>query len=337
MKVYPELSPVTDLLGRPLQDLRISVTDRCNFNCTYCMPDRNMTFLPKSEILSFEEIVTVVSILRDFGVNKIKITGGEPTLRMGLDILIRKLKAIEGIEDIGMITNAVFLKGLAGRLFDAGLRRLNVSLDAIDQRIFQSIVGETHSIHPVLEGIECARKTGFSPIKINCVIQRGVNDDQVLPLAEYFRERKLQIRFIEFMDVGAIDWDQSQVVSSNELLDIIQKKYKLVALAPAHRGEVAKRYKYADTDCEIGFISSVSQPFCADCNRLRLTADGTLYGCLFATEGTNIKKYLRSENAEEELRGQLKEFWLQRRDRYSELRKDSHPIEGKKNMNFIGG
>lgn len=331
---HNDQNTVFDTLARPLRVLRLSLTDRCQFNCTYCMPQKNPDFLPKKDILTFEEIITIVSILKEFGVKKIKITGGEPTLRKGLDILIRKLKELEGIDDIGLITNGVLLKKLANPLYEAGLRRINVSLDAIDPRVFQTIIGTSYDIRTVLEGIDHACALGFWPVKINCVVRKGVNENQVIPLAAYCKERGLYLRLIEFMDVGSIDWVRSMVVPSHELLRKLQKHYRLDPVEPSYKGEVAQRYRYADGPGEIGFISSVTQPFCRDCDRLRLTADGTLYGCLFAAKGKNLKPYLASSD---ELRSHLKKFWLHREDRYSEIRATESPGTVKESMNVMGG
>ncbi len=305
------------------------------------MPDKNIPFLPKSELLSFEEIIDVISVLQKLGIKKVKITGGEPTLRLGLDILIKKIAAISGIEDIGLITNGVFLKTIGKRLYDAGLRRINISLDALDERIFQTIVGNTHSIHPVLSSIDYAKKLGFSPIKINCVIQRGLNDDQIVPMVEYFRQREIDIRFIEFMDVGSIEWQKKSVVSSYEILEKLKQHYVLHPVSRIHDGEVAIRYKHENSNSEIGFISSVSKPFCRNCNRLRLTANGFLYGCLFASKGKDIKEILKAKhgNNRNALEAAIREFWIRRDDRYSEIRNDNrkHVHNKKIDMNFIGG
>ncbi len=333
------ITQLVDKLGRPLNVLRLSVTDRCNFNCVYCMPDKNITFLPKHKILSFEQICRVVKALCKLGLKKIKITGGEPTLRIGVDKLITMLCSIANIEDIALITNGVFLKTLASRLKRSGLTRITVSLDAMNNRVFQKIVGNTHSVHPILQGIEEALQQGFSPIKINCVIQRGINEDQILPLVEYFLHPQYHLRFIEYMDVGSIDWKQKDMLSSLEILAKIEKKYNLQKIDPSFVGEVATRYKYSNGKGEVGFISSVTQPFCKDCNRLRLTADGSLYGCLFSSNGANIKSFLDSNGSDEELVDILATFWKQREDRYSEERWERRNDKNMKKvaMNFIGG
>lgn len=328
---------LVDTLGRPMQDLRISLTDRCNFNCVYCMPDKNITFLPQSEILTYEEIERLVQVLVPLGIRKVKLTGGEPTLRAGIDILIKKLVHIPQIEDIGLITNGYFLKNIGNRLKTAGLKRISISLDALDPRVFQSIVGHSHSIHPVLEGISYAEKYGFHPIKINCVIQRGINDDQILPLVRYFRKPHFQLRFIEFMDVGNIEWHNNTVVTSKEILDIISKHYPLTKMEAIYYGEVSSRYCYSDGQGEIGFISSVSNPFCHDCTRLRLSANGMLYGCLFTDKGLNVKTLIRNTSDNTILLHNIQTFWKERDDRYSEIRAKQQHTQKKLNMNFIGG
>lgn len=332
-----QTTPVLDTYNRPMNDLRISLTDRCNFNCTYCMPDKNMEFLPREALLSFEEIEYFVRIVTRLGIQKIKLTGGEPMLRVGMDVLIKNLLHIPGIKDIGLITNGVFLKSIGHRLKNAGLHRISISLDALDERIFQNIVGNVHSIHPVLEGIEVAYALGFNPIKINCVIQRGINDKQIMPLVNYFKKPHFHLRFIEFMDVGNIAWNQNQVVSSQEILAIIQEKYELQAIKSAYYGEVANRFRHVDGDGEIGFISSVSNPFCEDCTRLRLSSDGKLYGCLFTDKYVDIKSIIRESKDDEQLYETVRSFWTQRDDRYSEERKDLHSTQQRKNMNFMGG
>lgn len=326
-----------DTLQRPMRDLRVSLTDRCNFNCNYCMPEKDITFVERGEILSFEEIERVVRIAVSLGVQKVKLTGGEPTLRAGLDILIKKLFLIDGLQDIGLITNGYFLKSIGHRLKQAGLQRISISLDALDNRVFQTIIGKDHGIHPVLEGIETAEALGFSPIKINCVIQKGINEDQVLPLVEYFRKPNFHLRFIEFMDVGNIEWAEHQVYTSKTIYDIINAVYPLQEKTAGFYGEVAKRYLHRDGQGEIGFISSVSNPFCEDCTRLRLSANGSLFGCLFSGEGVDIKHLLRTEENDSIIRDALIEFWSKRDDRYSEERASLKHTRIKPDMNFMGG
>lgn len=328
---------ILDKLGRPMTDLRISLTDRCNFNCNYCLPDKDVVFLPRAELLTFEESERFVKVAVTLGIEKIKLTGGEPTLRMGMDKFVEKLTNIPQIKDIGLITNGYFLKSIGHRLRKAGLKRISISLDALDERIFQVIVGNTHSVHPVLEGIQTAVDLGFDPIKINCVIQRGLNEDQIIPLVDYFRKPHFHLRFIEFMDVGDIAWERQKVVPSRETLDIIQAHYPLSKQTPTYYGEVASRYKYDDGNGEIGFISSVSNPFCQDCTRLRLSADGVLYGCLFTDKGLNIKHLLRKSDDDDLLLNTLSQFWQERDDRYSELRAEMPSSRKHMNMNYMGG
>lgn len=326
-----------DKLNRPMQDLRISVTDKCNLNCNYCMPSKDIEFLDKRELLTFEEIERFVRVGVELGIRKVKLTGGEPTLRVGIDVLIEKLLKVDGVDDLGLITNGYFLKSIGHRLKKSGLQRISVSVDAIDNRIFQNIAGLEHGIHPVLEGIEVAVKLGFSPIKINCVIRRGVNENQILPLATYFRRENFHLRFIEFMDVGNISWDESRVVTSKQIFDIINSKYPLEKKDADFYGEVANRYVYKDGLGEVGFISSVSQPFCSDCTRLRLSADGKLYGCLFTVDGYDIKSVIRSNADDNAIREAIKVFWENREDRYSEERAVLRGTLKKPGMNYMGG
>lgn len=328
---------LVDTLQRPMRDLRVSLTDRCNFNCNYCMPEKDVLFVERSEILSFEEIERVVRVAVSLGVEKVKLTGGEPTLRVGLDMLIKKLFLIEGLHDVGLITNGYFLKSIGHRLKEAGLKRISISLDALDNRVFQTIIGTDHGVHPVLEGIETAVSLGFSPIKINCVIQKGINEDQILPLVEYFRRPNFHLRFIEFMDVGSIVWEEHQVCTTKEIYDIINAEYPLQKKDASFYGEVAKRYEHKDGMGEIGFISSVTNPFCEDCTRLRLSANGSLYGCLFSNEGMDIKHLLRTEDNDEVLRDTIIQYWSKRDDRYSEERSSLRHTRVKQDMNFMGG
>ncbi|MEM9424045.1 MAG: GTP 3',8-cyclase MoaA [Spirochaetota bacterium] len=333
-----------DKLGRPLRDLRISLTDRCNFRCSYCMPE-NVRFQDKSQLLRFEEIELIVQAATQLGVEKIKITGGEPTLRADLDILIAKLLQNPAIRDLGLITNGWYLKAQGEKLYRAGLRRISVSLDALDNRVFRKIVGTMYryNVEPILEGLAHMESLGFSPIKINSVIQRGLNEDQILPLVEYFAKPGYHLRFIEFMDVGAVRWQGSKVVSSQEIYEIICAKYPLQAKESAYYGEVARRYTLGDmSNTEIGFISSVSEPFCKSCTRLRLSSDGTIYGCLFSGKGFPLKPILRDSGLTEtrqiaKIRKALAQFWSRRDDRYSELRGELSEPPPRENMHFMGG
>ena len=335
---------ILDIRARPMRDLRISLTDRCNFRCSYCMPE-NIQFQDKSQLLNFEEIELIVTAASRLGVNKIKLTGGEPTLRANLDILIAKLSANSQIRDIGLITNGWYLKTQGQKLKQAGLKRISISLDALDNNIFQKIVGTMYrfNVEPILEGIAHMEELGFSPIKINCVIQRGINENQILPLVEYFRRPGYHLRFIEFMDVGAIDWHGTKVISSQEIYNIINGRYPLKVQDSTYYGEVAQRYIYADgTGGEIGFISSISQPFCDSCTRLRLSSDGTIYGCLFSDKGISLKPILRNIDLTENQKliriGEtLRDFWMFRDDNYSLQRNEMREKQSRKNMHFIGG
>ena len=283
------MTGIKDALGRPLRDLRISVTDRCNFRCRYCMPEEvfgpDYPFLPREKILQFEEIVRLVRIFADLGVEKIRITGGEPLLRRDLPELIRMISEVEGIRDIALTTNGTLLARHAEALRSAGLKRVNVSLDAIDDEIFQRMNGGKSSVRPVLEGIEAAARAGLR-VKVNMVVQKGVNDGQILPMARHFRGTGHILRFIEYMDVGNNNgWNLEQVVSKREIIERIHREMPLEPVDPDHYGEVASRYRYRGTDEEIGVISSVTDAFCSTCTRMRLSADGQLYTCLFASQG----------------------------------------------------
>jgi cyclic pyranopterin phosphate synthase len=314
-----------DALGRPLRDLRISVTDRCNFRCTYCMPaeifgDR-YEFLPKREILSFEEIERVARLCVEAGARKLRLTGGEPLLRAELPKLIERLARIEGLEDLALTTNGYLLARQAQALRDAGLRRVTLSLDSLDDATFKRINGLSHSVDRVLEGLAAAERCGLTPIKVNCVVQRGVNDGSLVELCKRFRGTGHILRFIEFMDVGTLNgWDLSQVVPAREIVETIHAALPLEPLERNYRGEVALRYRYRDGGGELGVIASVTQPFCGDCSRARLTADGRLVTCLFAKDGTDLKTPLRAGASDAELRDLIAGVWARRTDRYSEER-----------------
>jgi cyclic pyranopterin phosphate synthase len=334
----------TDTRGRPLLDLRISVMDRCNFRCPYCMPretyGEGYRFLPAAERLSFEEILRLARAFAAEGVRKIRLTGGEPLLRTGLADLVGELSAIEGIEDLALTTNGVLLAQHAAELAAQGLARVTVSLDSIDPATFRRMNGGFDGLDRVLDGIRAAREAGLSPLKVNAVVQRGVNDGQVLDLARHFRGSEVVVRFIEYMDVGNRNhWQHELVVPSREIRDAIGAAWALRPLAPAHAGEVAERYAYADGAGEIGFISSVTQPFCGGCTRARLSSDGVFYTCLFATEGTDFRGALREGADVEALRRRIRAVWRRREDRYSELRGmpqgDARPR--KIEMYYIGG
>lgn len=325
-----------DQFKRPLHDLRISVTDRCNFRCTYCMPrdvfGANYAFLPKSEILSFEEISRVTRIFIGEGVRKVRLTGGEPLLRKDLDRLISQLSAIGSLEDLTLTTNGSLLKTQAKRLRDAGLKRLTISLDALDDSTFQSMNDVDFSVQRVLDGIDASLEAGFSPIKINAVIRRGVNEHAIDDLAERFAGPEFVVRFIEYMDVGNTNgWRLDEVVSASE----IAGRLGLEPLEAQYRGEVARRYRTARGG-EIGLIASVSQPFCRDCTRIRLTADGKLFTCLFGHHGHDLRAQLRAGASDEQLAALIRAIWTSRTDRYSEIRGEASGPP-KVEMSAIGG
>jgi cyclic pyranopterin phosphate synthase len=318
-------APVRDALRRPLHDLRISVIDRCNFRCTYCMPEDQYAldhvFLGKDQRLRFEEIERIARAFVALGVRKLRLTGGEPLLRRDLHELVRQLARIPDVEDIALTTNGVLLPRVARTLREAGLQRLTVSLDSLDADTFRDLSGGRGEVAEVLAGIAAAEAAGFTRIKLNCVVLRGVNDHQVADLAERFRGTPHVVRFIEYMDVGTLNrWSAANVVPSAELLARLAARWPLRALEPNYRGEVAQRYAWADGAGEIGFISSVSQPFCGDCSRARLSADGRLYTCLFARTGFDLRGPLRDGAGDEELIRLIGGRWGQRADRYSELR-----------------
>jgi cyclic pyranopterin phosphate synthase len=340
----PRLLP-RDSLSRPMRDLRISVMDRCNFRCPYCMPRETFheqyRFLGSQERLSFAEIVRLARLFVQLGVRKLRLTGGEPLLRANLPDLIGDLTAIAGVEDVALTTNAVLLARYAAELKAAGLHRITVSLDSLDPQVFARMSGGFGGVEQVLEGIEQARRAELTPIKINAVVQRGVNDHTVLELLERFRGTGVIVRFIEYMDVGNRNhWRSELVVPSRELAQRIAARWPLTALEPTYRGEVAKRYAYADGAGELGFISSVSQPFCGDCSRARLSSDGMLYSCLFATHGSSLRDALRGGAGDEVLLEQIRGIWLKRSDRYSEQRAQlsaSAHEQRKVEMFYIGG
>jgi cyclic pyranopterin phosphate synthase len=338
------LPPLADRLGRPLHDLRISVMDRCNFRCPYCMPastyHEHFAFLGNEERLSFEEIERLARLAVRLGVRKLRLTGGEPLLRPGLSELVARLCRIEGVEDLAMTTNGVLLGRHAQALKEAGLDRITVSLDTLDPAVFHRMSGGRGQLAPVLDSIAEAQAVGFpGGIKLNTVIQRGVNEDGVLELVERFRGSGVVVRFIEYMDVGnRNDWAAAAVVPSRELVERIGARWPLEAISPQYRGEVARRYRYRDGAGEIGFISSVSEPFCGGCTRARLSSEGTLYTCLFAERGTDLRGPLREGASDEALLARLRGVWQQRGDRYSEERAErrAHP-QRKIEMHYIGG
>ena len=332
-----------DTQQRPLRDLRISVMDRCNFRCPYCMPKEKYgdryNFLRPAERLSFEETVRLARRFAQLGVHKIRLTGGEPLLRANLPDLIAELSAVPGIDDIALTTNGVLLAQHADALKAAGLTRITVSLDSLDAAIFATMSGGFGRVEDVLQGIDRARHAGFAPIKINAVIQRGLNDHTALDLFERFRGPDVIVRYIEYMDVGNRNhWDQARVVPSKELMARIAARWPLVPLEPNYRGEVAQRYACTDGGGEVGFISSVTQPFCGDCSRGRLSSDGRFYTCLFATQGTNLRDALRGGATDDELTAIIRAAWRGRSDRYSEQRAEHHESTlPKVEMYYIGG
>lgn len=319
--------PIVDTLNRPLRDLRISLIDRCNFRCPYCMPSEKFhhayQFLDKKQWLSFQEIERLARIFVGLGVSKLRLTGGEPLLRPNLDELIRQLSNISGVKDLALTTNGSMLASWAQRLKDSGLKRLTVSLDTLDENIFRKMSGEKGSVKEVLEGISTAEAAGFSSIKINAVIQRGVNDHTILDLVDHFRGTGHSVRFIEYMDVGNQNhWENTQVVASNGIISLVDSKYPLERMSDTQGGDTSEIYRFKDGQGEIGFISSVTKAFCGTCSRLRLSADGKMYTCLFATHGMDLGQHLRNGASDELLSDLIRVLWMKREDRYSEIRSD---------------
>jgi len=319
--------PITDTFNRPLRDLRISLIDRCNFRCPYCMPSEKYhhayQFLDKKQWLSFEEIERLAKVFVGLGVTKLRLTGGEPLLRPDLDLLIRQLSLIPGVEDLALTTNGSMLAQWAKRLKSVGLHRLTVSLDTLDERIFHQMSGEKGSVKDVLNGIVTAEEAGFDSIKINAVIQRGINDHTILDLVRHFRGTAHSVRFIEYMDVGNQNhWHNDQVVPSTEIIAKIDAEFPIEHIQGTQAGDTSEVYRFKDGQGEVGFISSVTKAFCGTCNRLRLSADGKIYTCLFATHGTDIATYLRNGASDELLKDLIRVRWMKREDRYSEIRSE---------------
>jgi len=344
MKNLSHILPIKDQLGRALRDLRISVMDRCNFRCVYCMPEDKFhpgfKFLPSKERLSFDEMLRLVRIFTKLGVTKIRITGGEPLLRVNLTDFIGDLSTIDKIKDIALTTNGVLLKKYAYELKASGLNRITVSLDAIDPNEFKLMTGGRGDLDRVLNGIDEAQRAGFKDIKINAVIKKGVNESNILKMVEYFRDQPVILRFIEYMDVGNInDWKQQETIPSSEIIELISGKWSLSPIKQNYDGEVASRFIFDDIGTEIGFISSMTNPFCGACTRARLSSDGKLYNCLFASTGMDIKSWIRSEMDDNTIEEKIVSIWQSRDDRYSELRylnqnnKDKEKVE----MYYIGG
>lgn len=337
-----KIEPITDHFGRPLKDIRISVTDKCNLRCVYCMPKEifgnDHVFLPKSELLSFEEITRLAENFAKLGVNKVRLTGGEPLMRQDLEKLIEKLTKIEGIDDIALTSNAFLLPRKAQALKDAGLQRVNISLDAIEDDVFKQINGRNVATLPALKGIDAALEAGLQ-VKVNMVVKKGMNESQIVPMARHFKDKDVILRFIEFMDVGNHNgWELKNVVTKKEIIDIIDKEMPLESTEGNYYGEVASRFRYKDGIGEVGVISSVSDSFCGTCTRLRLSADGKLYTCLFASSGYNIKERLRQGLSEDQLTNELTSLWSKRKDRYSDERAEGkHENREKIEMSYIGG
>lgn len=330
-----------DLLNRPMHDLRISVTDRCNFRCVYCMPKtvfgREYPFLPRQEILTYEEIVRLARLFAAQGVAKIRLTGGEPLLRKDIERLIEQLARIPALE-LTLTTNGSLLATRARGLRDAGLHRVTVSLDALDDAVFKRMNDADYPVAKVLAGIEAAAACGLAPVKVNMVVKRGSNDHEILPMARHFRGSGHVLRFIEYMDAGnANGWVMDEVVPSAEVIRRIDAELSLEEIEPNYSGEVAERWRYRDGSGEIGVISSVTQAFCSGCTRIRLSTDGKLYTCLFATSGHDLRTALRDGSADEEVAAAITRIWQARDDRYSELRAAGVPVTHKIEMSYIGG
>jgi cyclic pyranopterin phosphate synthase len=330
-----------DRLGRPLRDLRISVTDRCNFRCGYCMPKEifgsDYKFLDRDHLLTFEEIFRLARIFVDLGVEKIRLTGGEPLVRREVELLVEMLASIPDI-DLTMTTNASLLPQKAQVLKEVGLKRVSVSLDSLDDAVFSAMNGVEFPVARVLEGIEAAAAADLKPIKVNMVVKRGVNEDSILPMAKYFRKAGHILRFIEYMDVGTTNaWRLDDVVLAKQIIAAIHAEFPLEPLEPSYRGEVARRYRYQDGSGEIGVIASITQAFCGNCTRARLSADGSVYTCLFATRGTDLRELLRGGASDSEIAAVVTSIWSHRKDRYSEIRSSETEGLPKIEMSYIGG
>lgn len=333
---------VTDTMGRPVRDLRISVTDRCNFRCTYCMPKevfgKDYEFLARDQLLSFEEITRVATVFASEGVTKIRLTGGEPLLRRRIEDLIGMLAEVEGVDDLTLTTNGSLLERKAETLAAAGLGRVTVSLDSMDDSVFMAMNDVGFPVDAVLDGIQAAAAAGLTPVKVNMVVKRGVNEDSIVEVAEHFRNTEHIVRFIEFMDVGTTNgWNMASVVPSAEVVERINEKFPVEPADPNYRGEVADRWRYTDGAGEIGVISSVTQPFCSDCTRVRLSAEGRLYTCLFAVAGTDLRAAIRNGADDAELHSIVTDVWSGRTDRYSEVRSETTKRRPRIEMSYIGG
>jgi cyclic pyranopterin phosphate synthase len=338
--------PLADTLARPLRDLRISVTDRCQFRCTYCMPrevfGRDFVFMPREQLLSFEELARLARIFTGLGVRKLRLTGGEPLLRRDLDKLVAMLAAIDGVQDIALTTNGALLARNAAALAAAGLRRVTVSLDSLDDAVFMALNDARFPVARVLEAIGAAAAAGLAPVKVNMVVKRGVNERSILPMAAHFRHSGHVLRFIEYMDVGTTNgWRLDDVVPAAEIMALISGQWPLEPIAPGYPGEVATRYRYRDGGGEVGVIASVTQPFCRGCTRARLSADGKFYTCLFAGTGHDLRGPLRVGASDQALHELISSIWARRADRYSELRTRQtirrQQVKPKVEMSHIGG
>ena len=341
--VMENTTHILDTFSRPIRDLRISVTDRCNFRCTYCMPkevfNSDYDFLHRDDLLTFEEITRISKIFATIGVKKIRLTGGEPLLRKNIPILIEQLAQIESIEDISLTTNGILLsKDLTRDLKNAGLRRITISLDALDNKTFKSISDISFNVDKVLQGIDNSAAAGLAPIKINMVVKKGVNEHGILPMAKYFRNTDIILRFIEYMDVGNTNqWQMEDVFTASEIIDLLNQHYEIEPAEANYVGEVAKRWRYKDGGGEFGIISSVTQPFCQTCTRARLSAEGKLYTCLFAASGHDLRRLLREGADNQYIAEFIVSKWKKRDDRYSEIRSSNTVTMQKVEMSYIGG
>jgi GTP 3',8-cyclase len=338
------LPTTTDQLNRPLRDLRISVTDRCNFRCNYCMPaeifHEKFQFMPHKELLSYEEITRLVQLIVNLGAVKLRLTGGEPLVRQDVERLVAQLSAIEGADDIAMTTNGVLLPAKAEALKAAGLQRVTISLDSVDDEVFRAMNGNRAGVDRVMAGLEAAEVHGLTPIKINCVVQRGVNNHTIVDLARFCKDKGYILRFIEYMDVGTMNgWRMDEVVPAKEIVERIDAAFPLEKIPRSYASETALRFRYRDGSGEIGLIASVTMPFCGDCSRMRLSPDGTIYTCLFATQGVDLKTPLRAGATDEELTNLIRGTWQARTDRYSEVRGAANGVipPDRIQMYYIGG
>ncbi|MBM4433858.1 MAG: GTP 3',8-cyclase MoaA [Chloroflexi bacterium] len=336
-----EAKALKDTLGRPLRDLRISVTDLCNFRCVYCMPKeifgRGYRFLPKADLLTYEELERVVRVFVGLGAEKVRLTGGEPLMRRELETLVAKLAAIEDL-DLTLTTNGSVLAEKAQALKDAGLKRITVSLDSLDDEVFRRMNDVDFPVDTVIRAMDRAHEVGLRPVKVNMVVRRGMNEDSIVPMAAFFRERGYILRFIEYMDVGHTNgWRMDDVVPAKEIVRRVNDAFPIEPVAPNYTGEVAERWRYTDGRGEIGVIASVTQAFCKDCTRARLSAEGKLYTCLFATEGTDLRALLRGGASDDEVAARIAGVWSGRTDRYSEVRSENTIPLKKIEMSYIGG